>query len=51
VNAFFVREDLARDLPTLRVGTVPIATDVVADFGPGGVFPVLDRAGLALVEV
>ena len=51
VNAFFVREDLAHDLPTLRVGAQPIATDVVADFGPGGVFPVLDRAGLALVEV
>ena len=51
VNAFFVREDLARDLPPLRVGTMPIAPDVVADFGPEGVFPVLDRAGLALVDV
>ena len=51
VNAFFVREDLARDLPSLRVGSMPIAPDVVADFGPEGVFPVLDRAGLALVDV
>jgi hypothetical protein len=51
VNAFFVRDDLARDLPPLRVGTVPLAPDVVADFGPDGVFPVLDRAGLALVDV
>ena len=51
VNAFFVREDLARDLPPLRVGDVPIAPDVVADFGPGGVFSVLDRAGLALIDV
>lgn len=51
VNAFFVREDLARDLPPLRVGDVPIAPDVVADFGPAGVFSVLDRAGLALIDV
>ena len=51
VNAFFVREDLARDLPPLRVGDVPIAPDVVADFGPGGVFSMLDRAGLALIDV
>ena len=51
VNAFFVRDDLARDLPPLRVGTVPLAPDVVADFGPDGVFPVLERAGLALVDV
>ncbi len=51
VNAFFVRDDLAQDLPALRVGTVPIAPDVVSDFGPDGVFSVLDRAGLALVDV
>jgi hypothetical protein len=51
VNAFFVREDLAGDLPALRVGTMPIAPDGVADFGPDGVFHVLERAGLALVDV
>ena len=35
----------------VRVGDVPIAPDVVADFGPGGVFSMLDRAGLALIDV
>ena len=29
VNAFFVRDDLARDFPPLRVGSMPIAPDVV----------------------
>lgn len=51
VNAFFVRDDIATDLPPLSVGDVPIAPDVIADFGPGGLFPLLDRAGLALVEI
>jgi hypothetical protein len=51
VNAFFVRDDLARDLPPLRVDHLPIASELVADFGPDGVFPVLERAGLALVNV
>lgn len=51
VNAFFVRDDLARDLPPLSVGHLPIAPDLGADFGPDGVFPVLERAGLALIDV
>jgi hypothetical protein len=28
-----------------------IAPEAVADFGPGGIFSFLDRAGLALVDV
>jgi hypothetical protein len=51
VNAFFVRDDIATDLPPLSVGDVPIAPEVIADFGHGGIFPLLDRAGLALVEI
>ena len=51
VNAFFVRDDIATGLPALSVGDVAIAPDVIADFGPGGIFPLLDRAGLALVEI
>jgi hypothetical protein len=51
VNAFFVRDDLARDLPPLTVERLPIAPELVADFGPEGVFPVLARAGLALIDV
>jgi hypothetical protein len=51
VNAFFVRDDIACDLPTLAPASVPIAPDVAADFGPGGIFPFIDRAGLALVDV
>jgi hypothetical protein len=51
VNAFFVREDVAAGLQPLRVGDFPIAPDVIADFGPGGLFARLDSAGLALVDV
>lgn len=51
VNAFFVRDDLARDLPALSAGSLPIGPELITDFGPDGVFPVLDRAGLALVNV
>ena len=51
VNAFFVREDIADGLPPLGVGDLPIAPEVVADFGPDGLFPLLDRAGLPLVEI
>jgi hypothetical protein len=51
VNAFFVREDLAAAVPALDVGGVPIAPEAIADFGPGGIYPFLDRAGLALVEI
>jgi hypothetical protein len=51
VNAFFVREDVAADLPALNVDAVAIAPDAVADFGPDGLFALLDRTGLALVEI
>ena len=51
VNAFFVREDVAADVPVLQVDTMPIAPEAVADFGPGGLFTLLDRTGLALVEI
>jgi hypothetical protein len=51
VNAFFVREDTAADVPALRVEGVPIAPEAVADFGPDGIYPFLDRAGLPLVEI
>ncbi len=51
VNAFFVREDLAAIFRRCVWGAVPIAPDVIADFGPDGLFSVLDRAGLALVNV
>jgi hypothetical protein len=51
VNAFFVRDDLASDLPAALVDRMSIAPDAVADFGPGGIFSFLDRAGLALVDV
>jgi hypothetical protein len=51
VNAFFVRDDLASDLPAALVDRMSIAPDAVADFGPGGIFSFLDRAGLVLVDV
>ena len=51
VNAFFVREDIAAGIPGLRVDGVPIAPEAVADFGPDGIFPFLDRTGLPLVEI
>jgi hypothetical protein len=51
VNAFFVRDDLARDLPPLTVESLPIAPELVADLGPDGVFSVLERLGLALIDV
>jgi hypothetical protein len=51
VNAFFVRDDIALDVPTLKADAMPVAPDVVMDFGPDGIFPYLDRAGLLLVEV
>jgi hypothetical protein len=51
VNAFFVRDDIALDVPTLKADAMPVAPDVVMDFGPDGIFPCLDRAGLPLVEV
>lgn len=51
VNAFFVREDIAADVPALDVGGVPIAPEAIADFGPGGIYPFLDRTGLALIEI
>lgn len=51
VNAFFVRDDLAPDIPAQRVDGVSIAPEAVADFGPGGIFTHLDRAGLGLVDV
>ena len=51
VNAFFVREDIAADVPALRVEAVAIAPEAVADFGPDGIYPFLDRAGLPLVEI
>jgi hypothetical protein len=51
VNAFFVREDIAGDVPALQVGGVPIAPEAIADFGPEGIYPYLDRSGLALVDI
>ena len=51
VNAFFVRADLAADVPALRVEGVPIAPEAVADFGRDGIYPFLDRTGLPLVEI
>jgi hypothetical protein len=51
VNAFFVRDDLAHDFPAALVDRMSIAPEAVADFGPGGIFSFLDRAGLALVDV
>jgi hypothetical protein len=51
VNAFFVREDIAADMPALQIDGVPIAPEAVADFGPGGIYPFLDRTGLPLVDV
>lgn len=51
VNAFFVREDLAQDLPVAPVDGMSIAPEAVADFGPDGIFSFLDRAGLALIDV
>jgi hypothetical protein len=51
VNAFFVREDIAADVPPLRVAGVPIAPEAIADFGPDGIYPFLDRSGLVLIEI
>jgi len=51
VNAFFVRDDLAHDLPAAALEGMTIAPEAVGDFGPGGVYSFLDRAGLALVDV
>ena len=51
VNAFFVRDDLAYDLPVASVDGMSIAPEAVADFGPDGIFSFLDRAGLALIDV
>ena len=51
VNAFFVRADLAADVPALRVEGVPIAPEAVADFGRDGIYSFLDRTGLPLVEI
>ena len=51
VNAFFVRDDLAPDIPALRVDGASIAPEAVADFGPGGIFTHLEHAGLALVDI
>ena len=51
VNAFFVSDDIASDLPRLTAGDVSIAPEAGPDFGPGGIFPLLVRAGLALVEI
>ena len=51
VNAFFVRDDLAHDLPAASVDGMSIAPEAVADFGADGIFSFLDRAGLALIEV
>lgn len=51
VNAFFVRTDVLLDLPTLRIGDMPIAPEAAPDFGAGGIFGLLERAGLRLVEI
>jgi hypothetical protein len=51
VNAFFVRDDLAGDVAAMSIDSTSIAPEAVADFGPGGIFTLLDRAGLGLVEV
>jgi len=51
VNAFFVREDLAGDLPVLSIDGATISPEAVADFGPGGIFTHLEQAGLGLVDV
>ena len=51
VNAFFVREDVAGDLPAMLVDGATIAPEAVADFGPGGIFTHLEHAGLGLVDV
>ena len=51
VNAFFVRDDLAHGLPAAAVDGITIAPEAVGDFGPGGIYSFLDRAGLALVDV
>ena len=51
VNAFFVREDVAADMPALQVNAVAIAPEAVADFGPDGLFTLLDRNGLVLTEI
>ena len=51
VNAFFVRDDLAHDLPAAALEGMTIAPEAVGDFGPGGVYSFLDRAGLALIDV
>lgn len=51
VNAFFVREDIAADVPALPVGAVPIGPEAMADFGPDRIYPFLSRSGLALVDI
>jgi hypothetical protein len=38
-------------MPALQVNAVAIAPEAVADFGPDGLFTLLDRNGLVLTEI
>lgn len=51
VNAFFVRQDLAPTLPALACDRVALDADDVPDLGPAGLLPLLDKAGLPLVDI
>jgi len=51
VNAFFVREDLAGDLPALACERVPLAVERDDWLEPEALFTELARAGLSLVDV
>lgn len=51
VNAFFVRNDLAPDLPALEYQRVPVEGEDTPNFGEGGLPALLDSAGLPLVSL